>query len=122
MHFTCIRVRQGDPLSPLLFDMVVDGMDAILTKACQAGHIQGVVPHLIEGGISHLQYADDTIIMIQNTELGLANLKFMLISYELRSGMRINYHKSEVIVMGANATEQTRVANLLNCWKDKDVA
>jgi hypothetical protein len=43
-------VRQGDPLSPILFDFMVDGLAAILSRACRAGHIQGVVPHLIPGG------------------------------------------------------------------------
>jgi hypothetical protein len=56
-------VCQGDPISPLLFNFVVDALDAILSKARAAGHIQGVVPHLIPGGVSHLQCADDTIIL-----------------------------------------------------------
>jgi hypothetical protein len=43
-------VRQGDPLSPILFDFIVDGLAAILAKANRAGHIEGVVPHLIPGG------------------------------------------------------------------------
>jgi hypothetical protein len=47
-------VRQGDPISPLLFDFVADALDAILVRAREAGHIQGVVPHLIPGGVSHL--------------------------------------------------------------------
>jgi hypothetical protein len=33
-------VRQGDPISPLLFDFVADALDAILTKARVAGHIR----------------------------------------------------------------------------------
>jgi hypothetical protein len=47
-------VRQGDPISPLLFDFVADALDVILSKARVAGHIEGVVPHLIPGGVSHL--------------------------------------------------------------------
>jgi hypothetical protein len=78
-------VRQGDPIPPP-FDFVVDALDAILSKARAAGHIQGVVPHLIPGGVSHLQYADDTMIMLQNTESGIMNLKFLLICFELLSG------------------------------------
>jgi hypothetical protein len=49
-------VRQGDPLSPLLFDFMADALSVILTRANQAGHISGVLPHLIPGGIAHLQY------------------------------------------------------------------
>jgi hypothetical protein len=35
--------------------------------------------------------------------------------FEDMSGLKINYHKSEVIVMGQPEEEQCRVANLLNC-------
>jgi hypothetical protein len=40
-------VRQGDPLSPILFDYVVDALDAILEADKGAGHISGVIPHII---------------------------------------------------------------------------
>jgi hypothetical protein len=112
-------VRQGDPISPLLFDFVGDALDAILSRARAVGHIQGVVPHLIPGGVSHLQYANDTMILIQNDPDGIRNLKFLLICFELMSGMKINFHKSEVIVMGVSAQEQARVARLLNCNQGK---
>jgi hypothetical protein len=93
-------VRQGGPISPLLFDFVAHAFQAILARARDAGHIHGVVPHLIPGGVSHLQYADDTMVLLQNTEAGLINLKFLLLCFKLLSGMKINFHKSEVIVMG----------------------
>jgi hypothetical protein len=98
-------VRQGDPISPLLFDFVADALDAILVRAREAGHIRGVVPHLIPGGVSHLQYADDTMILIQNSPESLINLKFILLCFEFLSGMKINFHKSEVIVMGVDDAE-----------------
>jgi hypothetical protein len=107
-------VRQGGPISPLLFDFVADALDIILSQARASGNIQGVVPHLIPEGVTHLQYADDTMIMIQNTDLSLINLKFILLCFELLSGMKINFHKSEVIVMGCDREEQARVARLLN--------
>jgi hypothetical protein len=112
-------VRQGDPISPLLFNFVADALAAILDRAKVAGHIKGVVPHLIPGRVSHLQYADDTMILIQNTQESLTNLKFLLLCFELLSGMKINFHKSEVIVMGAGEAEQARVARLLNCKQGK---
>jgi mannosylglycoprotein endo-beta-mannosidase len=57
-------VRQGDPLSVLLFDFLADALDVILVRAREAGHIQGVVSHLIPGGVTHLQYANNTMILI----------------------------------------------------------
>jgi hypothetical protein len=53
----------GGGVATLLFDFVVDALAAILDKANLAGHISGVVAHLILGGITHLQYVDDTIIL-----------------------------------------------------------
>ncbi|XP_071674451.1 uncharacterized protein [Lolium perenne] len=108
-------VRQGDPLSPLLFDFVVEALASILDKAKEAGHISGLIPHLIPGGVSHLQYADDTIIMLQPDDLAIANLKYILLCFENMSGLRINFHKSEVMVLGGDETEGTRIANMLNC-------
>ena len=47
-------LRHGDPMSPFLFNFVVDALAALPRKATTAGHIKGVVSHLIPGGISHL--------------------------------------------------------------------
>jgi hypothetical protein len=53
------------PLSPLLIDLEEEPLDVILKKAKGAGHIRGVIPHLILGEVTQLQFVDDTIIMIQ---------------------------------------------------------
>jgi hypothetical protein len=69
--------------------------------------------------VFHLQYANDTIILIPNIDSGLINLKFLLLWFELLLGMKTNFHKSEVIVLGVEQEEEARVARLLNCkqWK-----
>lgn len=43
---------QGDPISPLVFNFVADALSAMLDRAREAGHITGVVTHLIPGGVS----------------------------------------------------------------------
>jgi hypothetical protein len=108
-------VRQGDPLSPILFDFMVDSLAAIIARATDSGHLKGVVPHLIPGGITHLQYADDTLIMIEPSDLGLANLKLLLLCFENMSGLKINFAKSEAVVTGVPDLERQRVADALNC-------
>jgi hypothetical protein len=53
-------------------------------------------------GISHIQYADDTIIMIDTSEQSIRNLKkSSFIVFEWLTSLKINYHKSEVFVFGA---------------------
>ena len=60
-----IRVND-DPMSPILFNIVVDMLALLINRAKNDGQITGVLPHLIDDGLSILQYADDTIIFIDN--------------------------------------------------------
>lgn len=108
-------LRQGDPISPLLFSFVADVLSCILSQATLAGHLSHVVSHIIPEGVTHLQYADDTIIMVELNELCIANLKFILLCFEALSGLKINFSKSEVLVTGVPEDEALRVSQLLNC-------
>jgi hypothetical protein len=58
--------RQVDPLSPILFNIVVDMLAVLISRAKEAEQIQGVISHLVDEGLSVLQYADDTIIFMDN--------------------------------------------------------
>lgn len=106
---------QGDPISPLLFYFVTDALSCILSCAASTGHISPVVSHLIPDGITHLQYVDDTIVMVELNDLCIANLKFILLCFKALSGLRINFSKSEFIVTGESEDEALRVSHLLNC-------
>uniref|UniRef100_A0A8I6X990 Reverse transcriptase domain-containing protein n=1 Tax=Hordeum vulgare subsp. vulgare TaxID=112509 RepID=A0A8I6X990_HORVV len=108
-------VKQGDPISPLLFNFPVDALAGILDKAKLASHIQGVVGNLIPGGgVSHLQNADDTMIMVAGSDSDIVNLKFLLLCFEEISGLNINFDKSEVVVLGYSEAEQHRITDSLN--------
>jgi hypothetical protein len=70
-------VHQGDPLSPILFNDAVDSLAEIVERARISDHITGVVGHLIPGGgVTYLQYADDTMIMFEGSDLGTVCLSF----------------------------------------------
>jgi mannosylglycoprotein endo-beta-mannosidase len=66
-------------------------------------------------GVSHLQYADDTLILIEPSDEGIANLKLLLLCFGNMSGLKINFNKNEVLVTGVAAPEQRRIASMLNC-------
>jgi hypothetical protein len=53
--------------------------------------------------------------MIEPSDLGIANLKFLLLCFENMSGLKINFDKSEVFVTGVTEPEQRRIAHMLNC-------
>lgn len=86
-------LRQGDPLSPLLFNLVVD----VLTKAASHNLVRGLCPDVFPGGIMCLQYADDTILFLEKDVEKVENLNLVLSCFEQVSGMRISCDKSELI-------------------------
>jgi hypothetical protein len=59
-------LRQGDPLSPILFNIVANMLAILLLRAKENNQFAGVVPHLVEGELSILQYADDTIVFMDH--------------------------------------------------------
>lgn len=105
-------LRQGDPLSPLLFVIVMEAFSRMLEKAVEEGLIRGfTVGH---AQISHLLFADDTLILCDANDEQLRNLRRLLLCFEAVSGLRINLGKSEAIPVGevANVDE---LADILGC-------
>jgi hypothetical protein len=68
-------VRQGDPLSPFLFNIVADTLAKMISLAQSNKLIEGLVPEYIDNGVAVLQYADDTILCIQDNKEQAAHLK-----------------------------------------------
>ncbi|WVZ71809.1 LOW QUALITY PROTEIN: hypothetical protein U9M48_020345 [Paspalum notatum var. saurae] len=93
-------LRQGDPLSPILFNIVADMLAIIINRAKVEGKVNGVIPNLVEDGLSILQCADDTVIFLEH-DLELArNMKALLCMFKKLSGLKINFHKSEIFYFG----------------------
>ena len=59
-------LRQGESMSPMLFNIVANMLAVLIERAKQDDQIAGVVPHLVDGGLSILQYADDTIVFMEH--------------------------------------------------------
>jgi hypothetical protein len=55
---------------------------------------------LVEDGLSILQYADDTILFLEHDLEQAKNLKIILCAFEQLSGLKINFHKSELFCYG----------------------
>jgi hypothetical protein len=84
-------VRQGDPFSPFLFNLSAKGLAKMIHQAQCVGLIVSLVPHLIENGGAILQYADDTILLVQDNLEQVANVKLILYMFEAMSELKINF-------------------------------
>jgi hypothetical protein len=56
-----------------------------------------------------------TLIMVEGSELYIINLKFLLLCFEEKSGLKINFDKNEVVVLGYPREDQHRIANNHKC-------
>jgi uncharacterized protein involved in cysteine biosynthesis len=110
-------VRQGDPLSPILFNIVVDMLAILINRAKLVGQISGVIPNIIDDWLSILQYADDTIYFMDHNLEQAQNMKLLLAAFEQMSGIKINYHKSELFYSGEDKDNELQYELLFGCKK-----
>ena len=82
-------LRQGDPLSPFLFTLVVDGLSRLVEKARCTVMINGFEVGKDNVVVSHLQFADDTLFFMKNDDQSLHNLIRLLDVFCLASGLKI---------------------------------
>ena len=87
----------------------------MLDKSARSGLIQGVLQDFREGGILSLQYADDTILFSSADFSHPYNLKHVIMWFEQIFGMRVNFHKSEIITLNLQEEDTQRVASIFNC-------
>ncbi|KAK3231067.1 hypothetical protein Dsin_002948 [Dipteronia sinensis] len=111
-------LRQGDPLSPFLFNIVVEGLNCLLLKARRLNMIQGMSYGEEGVHITHLQFADDTILFLKPQMDYLLNTKWILRCFETASGLRINFHKTCLLKVGKNSVDTRSWARVFKCKRE----
>ena len=89
-------LRQGDPLSPYLFLLVTKGLNALFNQAEIGGEIRGVSLCPTGPRISHLLFADDSLVFCRATVSECVKIQSILYRYELASGQSINRVKTNI--------------------------
>ena len=96
-------LRQGDPLSPLLFDIVMEALSRMLDVTASARQFSGFCVGSMAGPslmVSHLLFENDTLIFYDVDPSQIANLRAILARFEGVSGLCINLGKSELVPVG----------------------
>lgn len=84
-------------------------------KCLENNLIVGLAPDLIPNGVAVLQYADDTIICLEHDLEKAVNLRLLLYTFEMMSGLKANFHKSEILTIGGDDHINKSYAELFNC-------
>lgn len=108
-------LRQGDPLSPLLFLIAAEGLNGLIQKAKQLGMFSGVKVGKDAVEISHLQYADDTLLVGEATTQNIKSMKFIMRIFECFSGLKVNFAKSNLIGINVDDAWLEQMALRLHC-------
>lgn len=108
-------LRQGDPLSPFLFLIAAEGLNAMMRSATYRNLFSGIKIGCSNLEISLLQYADDTIIAGDYCWENIVAVKFILRWYEMASGLEINYKKSKLVSINCPSNWSHLAASKLGC-------
>jgi hypothetical protein len=113
--FNCRRgVRQGDPLSPLLFVGVSELLQAMVNYLFRDGTIKAPL-NIPNTDFPIIQYADDTLLVMQACSLQLSALKSVLEEFAQASGLRVNYAKSAIMSINISDDLLATLAESFGC-------
>ena len=88
--------RQGDPLSPYLFFLCAKGLHSLLQQAESSGASKGVSLCSAAPKISHLFFADDSLLFCRVNSQECTHILDILKQYEEASGQQINRGKTQL--------------------------
>ncbi|XP_057761477.1 uncharacterized protein LOC130981788 [Arachis stenosperma] len=111
-------LRQVDPLSPFLFVLVVDMLHRMIREAVRNGRIYLLLVGRDNIELSHLQFADDTILFCPTEEDTIRNYKRLLHCFELMSRLSINFEKSSFIQVNSDRHWSRKMCQLLGCKEE----
>lgn len=112
-------LRQGDPLSPYLFLICVEGLSRSITQVAEECKISGCRVHEQAPVITHLLFADDSFLFCKATMEEVGEFKRILKLYETFSGQAINFQKSGIYFSSnVRVDKQAEIKNLLGVYND----
>ena len=89
-------IHQGDLLSPYLFFIFVEAFTSLLAREEENGRLHGVSISRYAPTISHLFFANDSLLFCQNKQEEVQVISEVLELYAMASSQCINLEKSSV--------------------------
>ena len=96
-------LRQRDPLSPMLFLVIMEVFSTMMKRVEGAGLLHGFRADGRQGGgecVSHLLFADDTILFGDADVEQILHVQMLLLCFQAMTGLKVNGLKSEMVPIG----------------------
>jgi len=111
-------LRQGDPLSLFLFLLAAEGFNVLMNAVVRANLFRGYgVGQNDEVRLTHLQFADDTIIIGEKSWQNVRTMRALLLLFEGISGLKVNFNKSMLTSVNIPDTWLSEAALVMNCHR-----
>ncbi|GJR96082.1 RNA-directed DNA polymerase, eukaryota [Tanacetum coccineum] len=107
-------LKQGDPLSPFLFILIMESFHLSFSKVTNAGLFSGI-PIDSSLTLSHIFFADDAIFIGKWDSLNMCTIVNVLKCFHLASGLKINFHKCKLIRIGTRPEEVNAATTTMGC-------
>ena len=110
-------LRQGDPLSPLLFLVMIEVFSRMVKRMEAAGLVSGFRADGRGGrgeSVSHLLFADDTILFCDAEVEQVLHVRLLLLCFQAVTGLKVNVAKSEMVPIG-EVNNANALAEILGC-------
>ena len=85
-----LGLKQGCPLSPILFNLYIDGVKNIFDQSCEPIEIR-------DRYVNHFMYADD-LVLLSNSKTGLQNCLLKLQAFSIEKHLTISVDKTKVMI------------------------
>ncbi|GJU81223.1 RNA-directed DNA polymerase, eukaryota, reverse transcriptase zinc-binding domain protein [Tanacetum coccineum] len=107
-------LKQGDPLSPFLFILVMESLHISFQRVVDVGLFKDIeLAHSLN--LSHMFYADDAIFMGQWSEANIDTIVQVLECFYRASGLRINMSKSKLLGIYVEEDKVKQAAVKIGC-------
>lgn len=108
-------LRQRSPLSPFLLTVVADSPSQVITNAEAIGIFRGFQVGIEKVNISLLQFANDTLYMMNRKQRNIQKLKMLNSVFRIISGPKVNQNTTHLSVISIAESECLQFANILGC-------
>ncbi|GJZ66534.1 RNA-directed DNA polymerase, eukaryota [Tanacetum coccineum] len=107
-------LKQGDPLSPFIFILVMESLHISFKRVVDAGMFNGIVLNSVMH-LSHMFYADDAVFMGQWSTKNIDTIIYVLKCFHRASGLSINLSKSKLLGVVVSEDRVVQAANRIGC-------